>query len=111
MTATAEPYIDAVALHSDALLVHDEVARCEAARCEAASVSVQGDLIVVRGPSGSYGCRVSPAYTKAVIRRSGGTGSIDAAEVRRLATSTARAANGARRRLLGRLAGQEGVKS
>lgn len=91
MTATAEPYIDAVALHSDALLVHDEVARCEAA-------------------SVSYGCRVSPAYTKAVIRRSGGTGSIDAAEVRRLATSTARAANGARRRLLGRLAGQEGAK-
>ena len=102
MTATAEPYIDAVALHADALLVHGEVARCEAT-----SVSVQGDLIVVRGPSGSYG---SPAYTEAVIRRSGGTGSIDAAEVRRLATSTARAANGARRRLLGRLAGQEGAK-
>lgn len=104
MTATAEPYIDAVALHADALLVHGEVARCEAT-----SVSVQGDLIVVRGPSGSYGCRVSPAYTEAVIRRSGGTGSIDAAEVRRLTTSTARAANGARRRLLGRLAGQEGA--
>lgn len=105
MTTTAEPYVDAVALHSDALLVHDEVARCEAV-----SVSVQGDLIVVRGPSGPYGCRVSPAYTEAVVRRSGGTGSIDAAEVRRLAMSTARAANGARRRLLGRLAGQEGAK-